>query len=140
MLTNPLLHNQNMNSKSHDQSGDDHDPSETSGRGCINMFRAVKVVTRAKYYTSSQPSPSKEPDPLGSPLHIKKPMDKPKTAPCIPKGFLKCSGHNPNAQAAHNYSIVEDLGHTPCAMSALEVLQSCPFAKEGFAFRSWCEW
>ena len=35
VLTNPLPHNQNMNSKSHDQSSDE-DPPETSGRGCIN--------------------------------------------------------------------------------------------------------
>ena len=54
-------------------------------------------------------------------------MDKPEAAPHIPKGFLKNSGHNPNARAAQNYSIVEDLGHTPYAMSALEVLKSCPF-------------
>ena len=36
------------------------------------------------------------------------------------------SGHNPNAQAAQNYSVVEDLGYNPCAMSALELLQICP--------------
>ena len=125
VLTNPLLHNQNMNSKSHDQSGDDHDLPEGSGRGCINMVHAAKVVTRAKDYGSSQPSQSKEPDPPGSPLRIEKPMDKPETAPRIPKGVLKHSGHNPNARAAQNYSVVKDLGHTPCAMSALEVLQSC---------------
>ena len=53
-------------------------------------------------------------------------MDKPKVAPRIPKGFLKRSGHNPNARATQTYSIVEDLGHTPCVMSALEVLMSCP--------------
>ena len=33
---------------------------------------------------------------------------------------------NPNAQATQNYSFVKDLGQTPCAMSTLEVLQSCP--------------
>ena len=55
-----------------------------------------------------------------------KPTDKSEVAPHIPKGVLKHSGHNPNARAAQNYSVVEDLGQTPCAMSALEVLQSCP--------------
>ena len=40
----------------------------------------------------------------------------------IPKGALKHLGHNPNARAAHNYSIIDDLGQTPYAMSALEVL------------------
>ena len=130
MLTNPLPHNQNMKWRTHDQSGGDQDLPEGSGHGCINMVHAAKVVTRAKYYGSSQPSPSKEPDPPGSHLRIEKPMDKSKTAPHIPKGVLKRSGHNPNAQAAHNYSVVKDLGHTPCAMSALEVLQSCPLQRK----------
>jgi len=44
----------------------------------------------------------------------------------IPKGSAKRATINPNARAAHNYSIVEDLAQSPCAMSALEVLQSCP--------------
>ena len=52
-------------------------------------------------------------------------MDKAEAPPRIPKGFLKRSGHNPNSRSTHNYSVVEDLGQTPCAMSALEVLQSC---------------
>ena len=59
-------------------------------------------------------------------MRIEKPMDKSEVAPCIPKGVLKHLGHNPNGQTAQNYSVVKDLGHTPCAMSALEVLQSCP--------------
>ena len=45
--------------------------------------------------------------------------------PKIPKGVFKKTLHNPNARDASNYSIVEDLAQTPCAMSALEVLQSC---------------
>jgi hypothetical protein len=44
----------------------------------------------------------------------------------IPKGAFKKASHNPNARATQNYSVVEDLSQTPCAMSALEVLQSCP--------------
>ena len=96
MLTNPLPHNQNMNSKYHDQSSDD-DPPKGSGHGCINMICSAKVVTRTKYYSSSQPSPGKEPDPLGSPLCIKKPTDELEAAPRIPKGFIKHSGHNPNS-------------------------------------------
>jgi hypothetical protein len=53
-------------------------------------------------------------------------IEKPEPPPRIPKGVLKRSTHNPNARATQNYSIVEDLGQTPCAMSALEVLQTCP--------------
>jgi hypothetical protein len=43
----------------------------------------------------------------------------------IPKGAFKKSFHNPNTRAAQNYFVVEDLSQTPCAMSTLEVLQSC---------------
>ena len=50
MLTNSLPHNQNMNLRTHDQSGDDQYLPEGSGRGCINMVRDAKVVTRAKDY------------------------------------------------------------------------------------------
>ena len=96
MLTNPLPHNQNMNLRTHDQSGGDQDPPEADGHGCINMVRAMKVVTRAKDYASSQPNPGKEPNPPRTPLRIKKPVDKPEVVPHIPKGVLKRSGHNPN--------------------------------------------
>ena len=34
--------------------------------------------------------------------------------------------YNFNAQATQHYSIIEDLAQAPCAMSALEVLQSFP--------------
>lgn len=34
--------------------------------------------------------------------------------------------HNFNTRATQHYSIVKDLTQAPCAMSALEVLQSCP--------------
>ena len=43
----------------------------------------------------------------------------------IPKGEFKKASHNPNARAAQNYSVVEDLSQNPCAMFTLEVLQSC---------------
>jgi hypothetical protein len=54
------------------------------------------------------------------------------TLPCISKGVLNFSTHNPNARATHNYSIVEDLGQTPCAMSSLEVIQMCPSQRNAF--------
>jgi hypothetical protein len=44
----------------------------------------------------------------------------------IPKGAFKKASHNPNARTTQNNSMVEDLSQTPCAMSALEFLQSCP--------------
>ena len=50
--------------------------------------------------------------------------------PKISKGVFKKTLHNPNARAAANYSTVEYLAQTPCAMSALEVLQSCPAQRD----------
>ena len=100
MLTDPLPHNQNMNLRTHDQSGGDQNLPEGSGHGCSNMVCATKVVTCVKDYGSSQPNPGKEPHPPGTPLHIEKPMDKLEAAPHIPKGVLKFSRHNPNSQAA----------------------------------------
>ena len=67
-------------------------------------------------------------------MRIEKPVDKPEVAPCIPKGVLKHSGHNLNARAVQNYYVVEDLGHTPCATSTLEVLQSCPSQRKALIF------
>ena len=43
-----------------------------------------------------------------------------------PKSTLRKTTHNPNAKATQDYSIVEDLAQDPCAMSALEVLQTWP--------------
>ena len=114
MFTNPLPNNQNMNSRTVDPGfafGGTQNPSKAStGRGCINMVRSTKFVTRVKYYGSSQPDLGKEPDPPEISLRIEKPMDKPKVPPRIPKGVLKHPGHNPNAQAAQNYSVVKNLG------------------------------
>ena len=50
--------------------------------------------------------------------------------PKIQKGVFKKTLHNPNARATSNYSVVEDLAQTPCAMLALEVLQSCPAQRD----------
>ena len=61
------------------------------------MVHATKVMTRVKDYGSSQPDLGKEPTPPEIPLYIEKPMDKPEVTPPIPKGVLKCLGHNPNA-------------------------------------------
>ena len=43
-----------------------------------------------------------------------------------PKSTLQKGVFNPNAQASQFYNVVEDLAQAPCAMSTLEVLQSCP--------------
>ena len=67
-------------------------------------------------------------------MRIENPTDKHESPPHIPTGVLKCSRHNPNAQATQNYSLVEDLGQTPCAMSSLEVLQTCPTQRKALLY------
>jgi hypothetical protein len=54
--------------------------------------------------------------------------------PHILKGVVKLFFHNPNARVSHNYSIFEDLGQTPCAMSTLEVLQKFPSQRNTLLF------
>ena len=93
------------------------------------MADTIDLATQAKSY-DKQPegeqsahadSPS-QPQSNG-PLTFEKP---PFEAPSRPsKGTLRCT-HNLNARAAQHYSIIEDLAQAPCAMSTLEVLQSCP--------------
>ena len=57
-------------------------------------------------------------------FHIEKPISDTILRP--PKNTIRKAVFNPNARAAQNYNIVEDLAQAPCAMYALEVLQNCP--------------
>jgi hypothetical protein len=125
VLTNPFPHNQHLalsSSNTGNVAGGIQNPSLQDGnRLCINMvYEKFNVATRSQDYISSQAIPGLEspPPPPKMNLHIKKPLP----PPPIMKGVLKHSTHNLNARAAHNYSIVEDLGQTPCVMLALEVL------------------
>jgi hypothetical protein len=117
-----------------------HDQPYTSTTSYVLMCTGdsknndVAIATRAKDYSPSkekvddlptalvQPSPM--PPPTNGPLHLERPSLDTFLQP--PKGVIKKSTFNPHARAAQNYSIVEDLAQAPSAMSALEVLQSCP--------------
>jgi hypothetical protein len=117
-----------------------HDQPSTSTSSYVLMCTGdstknnVALTTRAKDYTPSkekvddspldlvQPSPPNPP--TNGPLHLERPSLDTVLRP--PKGVIKKSAFNPHARAAQNYSIVEDLAQAPSAMSALEVLQSCP--------------
>jgi hypothetical protein len=79
----------------------------------------IDVATRSQDYSSKQTNPGLE---FSLPPETILQIEKPEPSPHIMKGLIKRSTHNPNARATHNYSIVEDLGQTPCVMSALEVL------------------
>ena len=81
------------------------------------------LQTKNKNYENETPKKGKAIGEPSNPLTIENPAE---TMLKIPKGVFKNTLHNPNARAASNYSVVEDLAQTPCAMSSLEVLQSCP--------------
>jgi hypothetical protein len=127
VLTNPFPHNQHMASSSSNAvnatSGIQNPSAQDGDHLCINMVKSqINVATRSHDYSSSQVAPGLEsPPPPETPLQI----ENPKPPPHILKGLLKRSTHNPNARASHNYSIVKDLGQTPCIVSALEVLNMC---------------
>ena len=90
------------------------------------MEADVSIQTRAKNYEAFGNEP-KGKEPLATstnPLQIERPTSYLVLHP--PKDSIKHATHNPNAKAAQNYSIIEDLAQAPCAMSALEVLQSFP--------------
>jgi len=108
-------------------------PDQSSSSFGSQVFMAgtipIHISTRTKDYPSSagkEPEvPSSAPPSSSGPLHIERPSTETPIRP-PPKGVLQKSSYNPNARAAQHYSIVEDLAQAPSAMSALEVLQSCP--------------
>jgi hypothetical protein len=125
MLMNPFPHNQHLassssNTRNADGGGKNHQLQD-GDRLCINMVdEKIDVATRSRDYNYKQTNPGLESRPPSPERTLQ--VEKPNPPPHIPKGVLKHSTHNPNARVTHNYSIVEDLGQTPCAMSALEVL------------------
>ena len=125
MLTNPFPQGQQLvvsaNQNPRASSGGTQEGEIPSN---IYMMSAhVDVTTRSRDYGGQESSKAKDIPDATKPLHIMKPTVE--SIPRIPKAYSKRSIINPNARAAQNYSIVEDLAHSPCAMSALEVLQSC---------------
>jgi hypothetical protein len=129
VLTNPFQHGQNLTQASASTEKGSHDncpPQNASSSTNVYMMKSdAFIATRAHDYSKSSASDKgKEAEIPSLPLQIEKTLGETMTR--IPKGAFKRASHNPNARAAQNYSVVEDLSQTPCAMSALEVLQSCP--------------
>jgi hypothetical protein len=129
VLTNPFQHGKNLTQDSTSAEGGSQEtcpPPSNSSSVNIYMVRGDAFITnRAHNY--SKPSISKKGKEVELPylpLQIEKTLGETMTR--IPKGAFKKASHNPNARATQNYSMVEDLSQTPCAMSFLEVLQSCP--------------
>jgi hypothetical protein len=129
VLTNPFQHGQNLTQASTSAEGgsqETYPPPNNSSSANVYMVRGDSLIT-IREHDYSKPSASekgKEDEIPSLPLQIEKTLGEMMTR--IPKGAFKKASHNPNARAAQNYSVVEDLSQTPCAMSALEVLQSFP--------------
>jgi hypothetical protein len=98
------------------------------------MFKMDNVTTRENSYDMppcdrskvkaiDQPS-SSTPPPSSNPLQIKKLIFN--ATLCLPNNIIRKVTFNPNAHAAQNYNIIQDLAQAPCAMSALKVLQHYP--------------
>jgi hypothetical protein len=129
VLTNPFQHGQNFTQASTSIEGGSQEtfppPNNPSSVNVYMVSGDAFITTRAHDY--SKPSASKkckQVDLPSLPLQIKKTLRETMTS--IPKGAFKKTSHNPNARAAQNYSVVEDLSQTPSAMSTLEVLQRYP--------------
>ena len=89
----------------------------------INMVRSSTLLQiRNKNYESEASEKGKSTGETSNPLTIEKATD---PIPKILKGVYKKAFHNPKSRVASNYSVVEYLAQTSCAMSTLEVLQSC---------------
>jgi hypothetical protein len=111
-----------------------HNVPAPSGDGpsSINILMAdsIDLTTQTKSYEKrleGEPSAIVGSPPMqqsNGPLTFDKPtFDAPS---CPSKGALRRTTHNLNAQASQHYNIIEDLSQDPCAMWALEVLQSFP--------------
>jgi hypothetical protein len=129
VLTNPFQHGQNLTQASTSTEGGSQEPCPPMNNPAsanVYMVRGDAFIsTRVHDYSKPRTSEKgKEADLPSLPLQIEKTLGE--TMKLIPKGAFKKSSHNPNARAAQNYSMVEYLSQTPCAMSTLEVLQSYP--------------
>jgi hypothetical protein len=134
MLQNPIPHQGVINTQ-HDTQ---HPPppvgqylnpnNPTDHTILLTSEEQILLQTRNRQYHASVESPpiplETNPTPTGPPLVIPRPTtDPPLRIPPIP---LHRNVHNPQAQAAHNYSLVDDLAQSSASMSVLEVLQTCP--------------
>lgn len=125
VLTNPFPQGQQLLARASSNPGTSSGGSQ-EGEKSSNVFMMgsnVHVATRSRDYGEAETSKDKT-APKNTDLHIERPPVE--TIPWIPKCSSKRASINPNARAAQSYSIVEDLAQIPCAMSALEVLQSRP--------------
>ena len=110
-----------------------HEPSSSTDEVRMMSSEMVNLNTRSHSYDPppekktneiTVEKPSSSTPPLNNGIHIEKPMLEEIFLPH--KSTLHKSIINPNACASQYYNIVEYFSHEPCAMSSLEVLQTCP--------------
>jgi hypothetical protein len=134
VLQNPIPHQGVINTQQDTQHpppqvGQYHNPNNPAERTILlTSEEEILLQTRNRQYPataeSTPTSPETNPTPTGPPLVIPRPSAEPPLR--IPRIPLRRNVHNPQARAAHNYSLVDDLAQSPAAMSVLEVLQTCP--------------
>ena len=111
------------------QLGQYFNPSNLADRTTLlTSEEEVLLQTHSRQYNAPSKSPpiplETTPAPTGPPLMIPHPnTETPLRIPCIP---LCRNVYNPQARAAHNYSLVDDLAQSPATMLVLEVLKTCP--------------
>jgi hypothetical protein len=117
--------------------GQYHNPNNPAERTILlTSEEEILLQTRNRQYpASAESTPTSidtNPTPTGPSLMIPHPSNElPLRIPRIP---LHRNVHNPQARAAHNYSLVDDLAQSPAAMSFLEVLQTCPTQQKSLLF------
>jgi hypothetical protein len=134
VLQNPIPHQGIINTQQDaqhppPQMGQYHNPNNPAEQTILlTSEEEILLQTRNRQYpptAESTPTPTEaNPTPTGPLLVIPHPSAKPPLR--IPRIPLRRNVHNPQARAAHNYSLVDDLAQSPAAMSVLEVLQTCP--------------
>jgi hypothetical protein len=134
VLQNPIPHQGIINTQQDTQHPPPqmrqyHNPNNPAERTILlTSEEEILLQTRNRQYPptaeSTPTSTEANPTPTGPPLVIPHPSaELPLRIPRIP---LRRNVHNPQARAAHNYSLVDDLAQSPAAMSVLEVLQTFP--------------
>jgi hypothetical protein len=132
VLQNPIPHQGVVNTQQDaqrppPQAGPYHNLNNPAERTILlTSEEEILLQTRNRQYPAESTStpPETNPTPAAPPLVIPRPTAEPPLR--IPRIPLRRNVHNPQARAAHNYSLVDDLAQSPAAMSVLEVLQTCP--------------
>jgi hypothetical protein len=103
-------------------------PGNTTYRSILlTIEEEILLQTRSlQYSTPHDPSPatSEAPQPpTRQPLMICRPNTE--AIACMPHAPLHMNVHNPHAEVAHSYNLIDNLAQSPAAMSVMEVLQTC---------------